>query len=101
MRHIFDDLYQACIMGRGDLGSSTLYETATILWETLQIHEVMVEFSKPDIKRLPSITSIFVRFLITAKILEPIKEISQMKRYIKVLSTKSDHYPGRLANLKE
>ena len=58
----------------------------------------MVEFSKHEIKHRPSITSIFVRFIITAKILEPLQEISQMKRDIKVLITKSDRNQGNMAN---
>ena len=69
------------------------------MWDTLQIHELMLEFSKHQIKHHPSITSIFVRFLITANISEPLKEISQINRYIKLLSTKSDRHHGRLAKL--
>ena len=49
----------------------------------------MVDLSKHDIKRHPSIKTIFVRFLITANISEPFQEISKIKRDIKVLSTKS------------
>ena len=52
----------------------------------------MTEFSKHRIKTDPSITSIFFRFLITAKISEPLQEIYQMKRDINVLSTKSDRH---------
>ena len=58
----------------------------------------MVEFSKHEIKHHPSIMSIFVRFIITANILEPLQEISQMKRDIKVLITKSDRNQGNMAN---
>ena len=72
-RQIFDDLYLVSIMGRDKLSSSTVDKTATILWATLHIHEVMAEFSKHDIKRHPSITFIFVRFLITAKIYDPLQ----------------------------
>ena len=61
----------------------------------------MAEFSKHVIKCHPSITPISVHFLITAKILEPLQEISQMKKYIKVLSTKSDRHHDRLAKLEE
>ena len=61
----------------------------------------MEDFYKHEIKRHPFITSIFVRFLVTAKIYEPLQEIYHMKRDIKVLITKSDHYHGRLTNLKE
>ena len=64
-------------------------ETTAILWSTLQSHEIMVDLSKHDIKRHPSIKTIFVRFLITANISEPFQEISKIKRDIKVLSTKS------------
>ena len=96
LRHIFGDLYWARILGRDKLGSSTVDKTAKILWATLQIHEVMAKFSKHEIKRHLSITSIFVRFLITANISDPLQDNSQMKRYIKVLSTKSDRHHGRL-----
>ena len=88
MRHIFDDLYRDHILGRDKLGSSTVDKTSAILWDTLQSHELMSEFSKHDIKRHPSITFIFVCFIITANILEPLQEIYYMKRDIKVLSTK-------------
>ena len=67
---------------------------------TLHSHEIMAEFSKHEIKRHTSIKYIFVCFLITAKILELLQDISQMKRDIKVLSTKSDRHSGRLAKLK-
>ena len=69
------------------------------MWDTLQSHELILEFSKHQIKYHPSITSIFVRFLITAKISEALQEIYQMKRDIKVLSTKSYHQRGRLAKI--
>ena len=88
-------------MGRGKLGSSTIEETSVILWDTLQSHDVMAEFSKHGIKRHPSVTSIFVCFLITAKILEPLQEISQINRDVKVLSTKSEHRRGRLDKIEE
>ena len=101
LRHIFDDLYQACIIVRDKLVSSTVEKTSVILWDTLQSHEVMAEFSKHDIKRHPSITVIFVCFLITAKILEPLQDISQINRDIKVLGTKSERHRGRLDKLKE
>ena len=101
LMHIFDDFYRARIMGRGKLGSSTVDETATILRAVLQSHEVMVEFSKHNIKCHPSITSIFFRFLITANILEPLQEIYQMKRDIKALITKLDCHHGRLDNIEE
>ena len=87
-------------MGRGKLGSSTIEETSVILWDTLQSHDVMAEFSKHGIKRHPSVTSIFVRFLITANTLEPLQDISQIKRNIKVFSTKSDRPRGSLAELE-
>ena len=76
LRYIFDNLYRDHIMGRDKLGSSTVDESATMLWAMLHMHEVMAEFYKHDIKRHPSITSIFVRFLITARILEPLQDIS-------------------------
>ena len=100
LRHIFDDLYQARIIGRDKLGSSTVGETAEILWATIHSHEVMADFYKHDIKRHPFITPIFSRFLITANILEPLQEIYQMKREIKMLSTNSDCHNGRLDNIK-
>ena len=77
LRQIFYDLYRVCILGRDRLGSSTVDETTAILWATLQIHKVMADFSKHAIKRQPSITSIFVRFLIKSKTSEPLKEISR------------------------
>ena len=55
-------------MGRDPLVFSTVNWTAVILWDTLQSYEFMVDFSKHDIKRYPSITSIFVQFLIAANI---------------------------------
>ena len=100
-RKCFDNLYQEIIMGRGNLGSSTVNETSTIMWDALQSHEVMAEFSKHEVKCHPSITSIFSRFLITANISEPLQNISHMNRDIKVLSTKSDRHCGRLNNIKE
>ena len=60
----------------------------------------MEEFSIHDIKRHLSITSIFIRILITANILEPLQDISQIKRNIKVFSTKSDRHRGRLAEIE-
>ena len=60
LRQNFDDMYQACIMGIEKLVFSTVEKTSVILWDTLQSHEVMAEFSKHEIKRHPSITSIFV-----------------------------------------
>ena len=101
MRQIFDDMYWARILGRDMLGSSTMDETAAILWAVLNSHEVMSEFYKYEIKRHLSIKSIFVRFLITTNISEPLQEIIQMKRDIKLLSTKSDYHQVRLNNLKE
>ena len=62
-------------MGKEKLGSSTVDETTKIPWDTLQNHEVMVEFSKHEIKFHPSITSIFIRFLITDKVSDPLQEI--------------------------
>ena len=88
-------------MGRDKLGSYTVDETVVILWAALHSHEVMAEFSKQDIKRHPSVTSIFFRFLVTAKIYDPLQEISQMKRYIKVLITNSDRRSGRMTKLEE
>ena len=101
LRQIFDDLYRAQIMGRNKLGSSTVDKTTTILWATIQSHEVMANFYRHNIKRHHSITSIFVRFLITAKILEPLQDFFQMKRDIKVLITNSDRHHDGLAKLKE
>ena len=101
IRQIFDDLYQARILGRDKLGSSTVDKTVTFIWAMFQINEVMAEFFKQGIKRHPSITSIFIRLLITSNIYEPLQEIFQMKRYIKVLSTKSDHHHGILTRIKD
>ena len=101
LRHIFDDLYQAWILGREKLGSSTVDKTAAILWAALHSHEVRAEFSKHEIKCHPSIISIFVRFLITANIYEPLQDISHIKKDIKALITKSDHHHGRLNNIEE
>ena len=100
-RQIFDYLYWDHILGRYKLVSSTVDKTDPILWATLQSHEVMVEFSKHNIKCHPSITSIFFRFLITANILEPLQEIYQMKRDIEVLITNSYRHRGRLYDLEE
>ena len=61
----------------------------------------MAEFSKHKIKRHPSITSIFFRFIITAKILEPLQDIYQMKIDTKVLSTNPDRNHGRMDKLEE
>ena len=81
------------------MGFSTVEETTEILWATLQSHKEMAELSKQDIKRHPSITYIFVRLIIIAKVYEPLQDISQMKKDIKVLSTKSDHHHGRLTQI--
>ena len=88
-------------MRRDKLVSSTVYNTAVIMWAMLQIHEVMAEFSKHNIKRHPSITSIFFRFLVTSNIPDPLQENSQMKIDSKVLSTKSYRHHGRLAYLED
>ena len=100
-RYIFDDLYRAWILGRYRLGSSTVDETAETLFTTLHGHEIISEFYKHEIKQHPSTTSIFVRFFITAKISDPLQEISQMKRYINVLSTNPEYHHGRLTKLEE
>ena len=76
-------------------------ETFAILWAEIQSHEVMLELSKQKIKQHTYITSIFVCFIITANLSEPLQEIYQMNRYIKVLRTKSDHYHGILTKLEE
>ena len=49
MRHMFYDLYQDRILGRNKLGSSTVENTAVIMWDTLHSHEVMADFSKHKI----------------------------------------------------
>ena len=67
-------------MERDKLGYSNVDNTAVILWSMVQSHELMAEFSKHEIKRHPSITSIFVRILITANISERLQKISQTKR---------------------
>ena len=61
----------------------------------------MAELSKKYIKCHPSIISIFVRILITANISDPLQEIYQIKRDIKVLSTNSELHCGSLTKLKE
>ena len=76
-------------------------ETVAIIFPKNESHEEMVEFSKHKIKCHPFIMSIFFRFLVTSNISEPLQEISQMKRYIKVLRTKSDLHHGRLAKIEE
>ena len=76
LRHIFENLYRSHILGKNNLGSSTVYETSAIFWAMLQSYEVMSELSKQDIKRHPFITYIFFLFLVTANILEPLQEIS-------------------------
>ena len=101
LRQIFDGLYWYCIMGREKLVSSTLDKTATIMWATLHNHEVMADFSKHEIKSHPSITYIFVRFFINAKIFEPLQDISRTNKDIKVLSTNSVCHHGRLDNPEE
>ena len=42
-----------------------------MMWSTLHSHEVVADFYKHKITCYPSITSIFVHFLDTAKIYEP------------------------------
>ena len=99
-RKNFDDLYRDQILGSDKLVSSTVDDTTVIIWATLQIHEVMAEIPKHKIKRYPSVTSIFVGFLITANISEPLQDIYQMNRDIKVLRTKSGYHHGRPTKLK-
>ena len=82
MRHIFDDLYQAKVLRRDNLGSSTVDETTAMMLATFHSHEVMTEFSEHEIECHPSITSLFVRFLITSNISEPLQDIAQMMRDI-------------------
>ena len=83
------------------MGYSTVDETTAILWDTLHSREIISELYKHNIKRHPSITSTFVRFLITANISDPLQEIYQIKRDIKVLSTNSELHCGSLTKLKE
>ena len=101
LRQMFDNLYWARIIGRNKLVSSTVYKSYTIMCSTLQSHEVMVEFPKHEMKRHPYTKSIFVCFIITSNIYEPLQEIYQMKIDIKVLSTKSYCHHGRLNKIKE
>ena len=61
----------------------------------------MVDLYIHKIKHHPSITYIFIRFLITANISKPLQENSQMKRDIYVLITKSDHHHVRRTNIEE
>ena len=83
------------------MGYSTVDETTTMMWAMLQRHEVMEELSKHELKRYPSITFIFVRFLIVANISESLQETAQMKRETKVFINKSDLHHGRLTNIKQ
>ena len=76
--------------------SSNVETTTAILWNTIQIHEVMAGLYKHKIKRHPSITSIFVCFLIKCNISEPLQEIFQIKRDITGLNNKSDCHNGRM-----
>ena len=101
MRQSFDDLYWDLVFGREKLGYSTVDETTVMLWATLHNHEVTMEFYKYEIKFHPTIKYIFYRFLIMANIYKPPQEIYQIKRDIKVLSTKSDLHHYRLNKLKE
>ena len=89
------DLYQDRILGRNKLGSSTVENTAVIMWDTLHSHEVMADFSKHKIKHHPYIKFIFVRFLIAAKIYGQFQNIYQMNIYIKVLSNNSYRHNDR------
>ena len=73
---IFDNLYCALVLGRKILGSSTVDETATMLWDTLQSHDGMSDFVKHEIQFHHSINYIFVWFLIMAKMSELIQEIT-------------------------
>ena len=61
----------------------------------------MTELSRHEIKRHPSIKYTFVRFLIRAKIYEPLQEIYHMNRDIKVLINNSDRHHVRLTKLEE
>ena len=97
----FYNFYCTHILWRGKFGSYNVDKTAEIMWDMLQSNEVMEELSKHKIKLHPSITSICVHFLITSKILEPLKEIYQMKIDINILSTKSNRHNGRLYNIEE
>ena len=78
-----------------------MVESAWLAKPRAKSHEVMAEFSKHEIKRHPSITSIFVRFFVTAKISETLQDISQMKRDINVFIAKPYRRHGRLVKLKE
>ena len=88
------------LWGRYKLVSSTVEKIFIILWATLQSHYVMADFYKHEIKYQPSITSIFVRFLVTANISEPLQNIFQMNTDIKVLITKLYCHHGRLTNIE-
>ena len=73
------------VFGRDKLDSIYVEDTASILWDTIQSHEVMEEFSKYHSKHHPYITSIFFRLLITAKIYENLREIGQKSNTPRVL----------------
>ena len=62
-------------------------EYESMMWATFHSHEVMTEFSEHEIECHPYITSLFVRFLITSNISEPLQDIAQMMRDINFLST--------------
>ena len=49
------------------------------MWSTLQSHEVVEGFSKRELRRHSSITFIFVYFLITANIFEPLQDTTHIK----------------------
>ena len=61
----------------------------------------MENFSQNKIKCHPSIIFIFVPFLIMANIYEPLQYITQMKRYIKILITKSYRHHIMMTKLQE
>ena len=73
MRKIFDNMYWDRFLGQGKSGYSTVDEASAMLLVTLQIHEVMAEFYKHKRKIHPSITYIFVGFLVTDNISEPLQ----------------------------
>ena len=98
---IFEGLYWDQILVQWRLGSLNVDENATMLWDTLQSHEVSVDLLKHGIKFHPSITYIFVCFIVTANISEPLQKIAQINRDINVLRTKLDWHNGRLTEVKE
>ena len=110
MRQVFDDMYHARVIARDHLprgedgsGSETrgTNVVASYIWATLQAHMVMADYAYHDIRRHPSITAIFVRFLVEKQVSEPQKDVAQMKRDYIPLKQKYDRLLDRVKKLEE